>query len=345
MHCSVRERTPCSQIGSEIFFSQVFHDPQFSLTIRKYYCKVCGLAVLGKDNIVKHATEKHEGKGAYQCQFCKKVISEAISINMKTFYSSPQFFLRLNYLDMHRTYGCAANPGRARPLCQLCGKKFCQPQKLKLHMKRAHSDDNEALLNELRCKVCEKILGTKNALQRHRREVHAEENGSKESGEKSVPQPDASARVGCDKCGRTFKNKSNLKIHMLTHSGVKPFACKVGGCKAGFTTKQCLQFHYRKSHALDDDRMPKIEREIPYTLSAYSGGRLTDRRIDLRREEKAIEDVNSDDVYKFVDDEENNEGSNSSEAIEEESHQQEEKQMSSDAGMLVMAALTAAEQV
>ena len=49
-----------------------------------------------------------------------------------------QFFLRLNYLDMHRTYGCSSNPGRARPLCRLCGKKFCQPQKLKLHMKRVH---------------------------------------------------------------------------------------------------------------------------------------------------------------------------------------------------------------
>ena len=51
----------------------VFHDLQFSLTIRKYHCKVCGLAVLGKENIVKHATTEHDGKGAYQCQYCKKV--------------------------------------------------------------------------------------------------------------------------------------------------------------------------------------------------------------------------------------------------------------------------------
>lgn len=83
---------------------------------------------------------------------------------------------------------------------------------------------------------------------------------------------DASARVACEKCGRTFKNKSNLKIHMLTHSGVKPFWCKLDGCRSGFTTKQCLQFHYRKAHGLADEEMPKIEREIPYTLSAYSGG-------------------------------------------------------------------------
>ena len=40
---------------------------------------------------------------------------------------------------MHRTYGCSENPGRTRPLCELCGKKFCQPQKLKVHMRRVHS--------------------------------------------------------------------------------------------------------------------------------------------------------------------------------------------------------------
>lgn len=102
----------------------VFHDPGFSLTIRKYHCKICGVAVLGKENIMKHAEKLHDGKGAYQCQFCRK------------------FFLRLNYLEMHRTYGCAANPQRARPLCDFCGRKFCQPQKLKVHIKRMHSGND-----------------------------------------------------------------------------------------------------------------------------------------------------------------------------------------------------------
>lgn len=53
----------------------VFHDIRYSLTIRKYHCKVCGAAILGKENIMKHAAELHNGQGAYQCQFCKKVSS------------------------------------------------------------------------------------------------------------------------------------------------------------------------------------------------------------------------------------------------------------------------------
>ncbi|CRK91203.1 CLUMA_CG004886, isoform A, partial [Clunio marinus] len=215
----------------------VFHDPSFSLTIRKYHCKICGVAVLGKENIMKHAEKLHDGKGAYQCQYCKK------------------FFLRLNYLEMHRTYGCAANPQRARPLCDFCGRKFCQPQKLKVHIKRMHSDMAE-VLRDFQCKLCSKLLGSRAALQRHSKEVHSRN----------------SAVVSCPRCQKLFQNRSNLKIHMLTHSGVRPFKCAENECSAAFTTKQCLQFHYKKVHGFTQEQMPKIERSVAYTFDAYSGG-------------------------------------------------------------------------
>ncbi|XP_014292777.1 PR domain zinc finger protein 4 [Halyomorpha halys] len=213
----------------------VFHDPTLSLSVRKYHCKVCAEPIFGKQNIINHALSAHDGKGAYQCQFCSK------------------FFLRLNYLEMHRNYGCSSNPHRSRPLCHHCGKKFCQPQKLKVHIKRMHSELPETL-KEFQCSSCMKLLGSHAALQRHSKQVHKQMPG-----------------LPCPRCGKEFRNTSNLKIHMLTHSGVKPYRCRKKNCSSAFTTKQCLQLHYKKVHGLSDCELPGIERSVEYTFDAYSG--------------------------------------------------------------------------
>lgn len=55
------------------------------------------------------------------------------------FLSSTQSFLRPTYLNVHRTYGCPANPDRCRPQCHVCGKDFSQPQKLKAHIEAEHA--------------------------------------------------------------------------------------------------------------------------------------------------------------------------------------------------------------
>lgn len=66
--------------------------------------------------------------------------------------------------------------------------------------------DFSDVLKEFQCKDCMKILGSRAALQRHSKEVHQKQTDGQ-----------------CSKCGKKFQNKSNLKIHMLTHSGIKPF--------------------------------------------------------------------------------------------------------------------------
>jgi hypothetical protein len=52
--------------------------------------------------------------------------------------------------------------------------------------------------------------------------------------------------------------------------------CAEGECAAAFTTKQCLQFHYKKVHGYTQEQMPKIERSVAYTFDAYSGGLQTE---------------------------------------------------------------------
>jgi hypothetical protein len=101
-------------------------------------------------------------------------------------------------------------------------------------------DQLESLI-DFQCPICEKMLATRNAALRHRKEVHADVAESPEVCRSSIADSDGGdmstddatkrllattatiMKVNCPKCPKTFKNKSNLKIHMLTHSGVKPF--------------------------------------------------------------------------------------------------------------------------
>lgn len=46
----------------------------------------------------------------------------------------------------------------------------------------------------------------------------------------------------CHVCGKAFQNRYNLKVHVRSHTGERPFTCL--SCKKGFTTKANMQKHY-----------------------------------------------------------------------------------------------------
>lgn len=54
----------------------------------------------------------------------------------------------------------------------------------------------------------------------------------------------------CDTCNLQCQNKSVLKVHMRTHSGEKPFQCKL--CEKRFVSNSNMRMHKRLSH--NDDK-------------------------------------------------------------------------------------------
>jgi len=91
-------------------------------------------------------------------------------------------------------------------------------------------------MEDFKCPLCDKMLPSHHAAIRHQRDIHPESFDNFQ--EYDLDEPEMNhideprrftnshnqiAKVPCPKCPKMFKNKSNLKIHMLTHSGVKPF--------------------------------------------------------------------------------------------------------------------------
>ncbi|XP_034659896.1 transcription factor Ouib [Drosophila subobscura] len=84
----------------------------------------------------------------------------------------------------------------------------------------------------------------------------------------------------CDQCGKWFKDKSNLNVHLTRHTGVKQFECKECGRKE--FTMHLLSLHIRVKH----------KGELPYSCK-YCGQRFDNciKRLRHERQHKESPDI------------------------------------------------------
>ncbi|XP_026849040.1 transcription factor Ouib-like [Drosophila persimilis] len=84
----------------------------------------------------------------------------------------------------------------------------------------------------------------------------------------------------CDQCGKWFKDKSNLNVHLTRHTGVKQFECEECGRKE--FTMHLLSLHIRVKH----------KGELPYTCK-YCGQRFDNciKRLRHERQHKECPDI------------------------------------------------------
>lgn len=76
----------------------------------------------------------------------------------------------------------------------------------------------------------------------------------------------------CLLCGKTFKNTRNLKFHMLSHQGMRPFTCTF--CPKSFSQKNVLDQHLASHTGLKPFKCDKCEKAFTQRSALYRHTKL-----------------------------------------------------------------------
>ena len=107
-------------------------------------------------------------------------------------------------------------------VCPICGRIFNSAYYMRSHYVSIHT--------KMKCKICGHVSNGSNGNQKHHMDFHQ-------------------SPIVCDQCGKTFKRKKNLRIHIINvHTADKdrPFRCKL--CPRGFLDNTKLYDHVARDH-------------------------------------------------------------------------------------------------
>ena len=123
-------------------------------------------------------------------------------------------------------------------ICNECGIFFellqSRTNHMKIHMKTkiATSKVNHLVM----CERCNKKFTTHKILLIHNRMIH----------KGYYAKLKENLKYTCDECGKGFPDKSRLKIHSVTHTGIKAYSCTL--CDKTFTASGSLKAHEKIAH-------------------------------------------------------------------------------------------------
>lgn len=176
---------------------------------KKFQCDVCDRRFLLKRSLRRHLISKHRSKNEiaeiFKCSICDKDICSAANLR----------------LHMRR------HTGQNVRHCSQCNYKCPSQSELNKHM-TSHSDRRE-----FQCDLCPKAYKRKFILDMHRRSHFGD-----------TPSKSDDRQYQCEQCGVRFKIKTNLKRHMVIHTGERNYKCDM--CPKTFSFADNLLVHKRR---------------------------------------------------------------------------------------------------
>lgn len=182
-------------------------------------CDICGKVMKNKASLARHSFI-HTGKKPFACHLCDLRFNRRDNLQHHLSRLHPNGVPKLEKQRHVQPW-----------LCAVCGKTFSCRSRLKTH-EVIHSG-----VKPHRCDLCPKAYMRTNDLEHHKSVVH--QNGSAES-----PRPSS---LLCDFCGKEFKCRSQLAVHIQTHTGERPHLCDICGRK--FARQYQLKRHKLLVHA------------------------------------------------------------------------------------------------